>query len=61
MYDVYMSHIVKMKFHTFTTSSGLVLEPTKSSSPKICSYKHALQDYHKFSRGGAGTLRNKVL
>ena len=36
---------------TLTTSSGLVLGPTKSSSVKICSYKHALQNYHKFSRG----------
>ena len=29
-FDVYMSHIVKMKFLTLTTSSGLVLGPTKS-------------------------------
>ena len=28
--DVYMSHIVKMKFLTSTTSSGFVLGPTKS-------------------------------
>ena len=43
------------------TSSGLVLGPTKSKPAKICSYEHALQDYRKFSRGRAGTLRNKVL
>ena len=28
--DVYMSHIVKMKFRTSTTSSGFVLGPTKT-------------------------------
>ena len=60
-FDVYMSQIMKMKFLTLTTSSGLVLGPTKSGQAKICSYEHALQDYHKFSRGRAGTLRNKVL
>ena len=27
-FDVYMSHIVKIKFRTLTTSSGLVLGPT---------------------------------
>ena len=49
--DVYMSQIMKMKSLTLTTSSGLVLGPTKSSPTKICLYKHSLQDYHKFSRG----------
>ena len=29
--DVYMSQIMMMKFRTLTTSSGLVLGPTKSS------------------------------
>ena len=28
--NVYMTHIVKMKFRTSTTSSGFVLVPTKS-------------------------------
>ena len=30
-FDVYMSQIIMMKFHNLTTSSGLVLGPTKSS------------------------------
>ena len=49
-FDVYVSNNDD-EILTLTTSSGLVLGPTKSSSVKICSYEHALQNYHKFSRG----------
>ena len=49
-FGVYVSNY-EDEIWTLMTSRGVVLGPTKSKPAKICSYEHALQDYHKFSRG----------